>query len=166
MVQYPSKSRLLQQSADMRLEPAGCSGLRVGPPKLAPKMCEKRVGNLARFRSSFVSEKIQKVIKRAPKMRPQIDQRKGKLKNVSLTRSKDAFGTVLGDFWVTFWAVLVPCGSTFGAFGHSFLKALMLKRAWPQCLNSLAQPLSRFLFFKRASRSHAKTGFLFKCICD
>ena len=34
-------------------------------------------------------------------MRPQIDQRKGKLKNVSLTRPKDAFGMVLGDFWVT-----------------------------------------------------------------
>ena len=49
MVQYPSKSRHLHQSADMRLEPAGCSGLRVGPPKLAPKNCEKSVGNLARF---------------------------------------------------------------------------------------------------------------------
>ena len=64
-----------------------------------------------------VSQKCGNVTQRAPKMRPQIDQRKGKLKNVSLTRSKDAFGMVLGDFFVTFWWVLVPCGSTFGAFG-------------------------------------------------
>jgi hypothetical protein len=151
MVQYPSKSRLLQQSADMRLEPAGCSGLRAGPPQIAPKIFEKRLGNLARFRSSFISENIQKVTQRAPKMRPQIDQRKGKLKNVSLTRSKDAFGMVFGDFWVPFWRVLVPFGSTFGAFGHSLLKALMLQRAWSQCLNSWGQPLSRSFFLKRAS---------------
>ena len=55
--------------------------------------------------------------------------------------------------------LVMPFGSTFGAFGHSFRKALMLKQAWPQCLNSLGQPLSRCLFFKRASRSHAKTGY-------
>ena len=41
MVQHLSKFCLLQQSADMRLEPAGCSGLRVGPPKLAPKTYKK-----------------------------------------------------------------------------------------------------------------------------
>ena len=104
----------------MRLEPAGCSGLRVGPPKLAPKIFEKRVGILARFRSSFVSEKIQKIMKRAPKMRPQIDQRKGKLKNVSLTRPKDAFGMVLGDFWVTFWRVLAHWGALLEPLGIVF----------------------------------------------
>ena len=58
MVQYPSRFGLLQQSSDMRLEPAGCSGLRAGPPQIAPKIFEKRVGNLARFRSSFFSEQI------------------------------------------------------------------------------------------------------------
>ena len=77
MVQYPSKSRLLQQSADMRLEPAGCSGLRVGPSKIAPKICEKRVGNLSRFRSSFVSEKIQKVIKMGSQIDPKLAQQSG-----------------------------------------------------------------------------------------
>ena len=58
MLQYPSKSRLLQQSADMRLEPAGCSGLRAGPPQIAPKIFEKGVGNMARLRSSIISENI------------------------------------------------------------------------------------------------------------
>ena len=77
MLQYPSKSRLLQQSADMRLEPAGCSGLRVGPPKLAPKIFEKRVGNMARFRSSFFSEQIQKVIKIGSQMDPKLAQQSG-----------------------------------------------------------------------------------------
>jgi len=61
----------------MRLEPAGCSGLRVGPPKLAPKIFEKRVGNLARFRSSFVSEQIQKVIKIGSQMDPKLAQQSG-----------------------------------------------------------------------------------------
>ena len=56
MVHNLPKCRLLHKSADMRLEPAGCSGLRVGPPQIVPKMFEKPVGNLARFRSSFFSE--------------------------------------------------------------------------------------------------------------
>ena len=77
MLQYPSKSRLLQQSADMRLEPAGCSGLRAGPPQIAPKIFEKGVGNLARFQSSFVSEQIQKVIKRGFQMDPKLAQQSG-----------------------------------------------------------------------------------------
>ena len=101
----------------MRLEPAGCSGLRVGPSKIAPKICEKRVGNLARFGSSFLVKKIQKVLKKGSKNGPQTGTTIGELENVSLTRSQDAFGTVVGDFWVTFWRVLAPFGSTFGAFG-------------------------------------------------
>ena len=135
----------------MRLEPAGCSGLRVGPPKLAPKKLETRVGNMARFRSSLVSENIQKHDQNGLPNGPQTDTTIGELENVSLTRSKDAFWMDFGDFWVSFWRVLVPFGSTFGAFGHSLLKALMLQRAWSQCLNSRGQPLRRSFFFKRAS---------------
>ena len=74
MLQYPSKSRLLQQSADMRLEPAGCSGLRAGPPQIAPKIFEKRVGNMARLRSSFISKKIEKVINMGSQMDPELAQ--------------------------------------------------------------------------------------------
>ena len=74
MVQYPSKSSLLQQSADMRLEPAGCSGSRVGPPKIAAKICEKRVGNLARFGTLFLVKNYKKCSKRAPEMDPKLAQ--------------------------------------------------------------------------------------------
>ena len=49
MVHFLLKIRLFQKSADMRLERAGCIGLRVGPPRSAPKMCKKRVQNMIRF---------------------------------------------------------------------------------------------------------------------
>jgi len=38
---------------------------------------------------------------------------------------------ILSPLGVIFQFLLVPSGSTFGACGHSFLKSLMLKRAWP-----------------------------------
>jgi len=42
----------------------------------------------------------------------------------------------------------MPFGHTSGSFGDSFLKALMLAQAWPQCLHSVGQPLSSLSFLR------------------
>ena len=46
------------KSADMRLDRAGCIGLRVGPPQIAPKFQKKRVRNQTRCFSRVFSKKV------------------------------------------------------------------------------------------------------------
>ena len=103
-----------QKSVDMRLERAGCSGLRVGPPQVAPKMLKKRGRNPTRFRSSFL---VENTAQSEPNGLPNGLQngtnivKLGALFRELLRKGSwgliwEAFGSILGCFWEHFGSLL------------------------------------------------------------
>ena len=77
MVQHLFKCCLLQKSADMRLALAGCSGLRVGPPRIAPKIVTNVLEIWLGFEARVVTKKVTKVTQMGSQMDPTMAPKSG-----------------------------------------------------------------------------------------